>query len=65
MIQEVLLFGVETWVVTPRMGKVLGGVQTQLVIRLTGQIPRRTTDGKLIYTSVEAAREEVGILTMD
>ena len=35
VIQALLLFGEETWVVTPRMGKTLGGFQTQLTRRLT------------------------------
>ena len=39
VIQAVLLFGAETWVVTPRMGKDLGGFQTQVSIRLTGTAP--------------------------
>ena len=30
IIQSVLLFGAETWVVTPRMGLLLGGFQDQV-----------------------------------
>ena len=45
VIQLLLIFGVESWVVTPLMGKDLGGFQTQVEIRLTGKLPRRTTDG--------------------
>ena len=41
VIQVVLLFGLETSEVAPRMGKALGGVQTQVVIRLTGRLHRR------------------------
>ena len=40
VIQVVLIFGLETWEVAPRMGKALGGVQTQVVIRLTGRLHR-------------------------
>ena len=48
------------------MGKALGGgVQTQVTIRMTGQLPRRTTDDKWRYTLAEAAREEAGFLTME
>ena len=65
VIQAVLLFGAETWVVTPRTGKALGGFQTQVAIRLTGQLPRRTTNGKWRYISAGAAREEAGFLTME
>ena len=46
MIQAVLLFGSETWVVTPRMGTSLGGFQIQVARRLTVQFPRKTTDRK-------------------
>ena len=44
MIQAVPLFGAETLVVTPFMGKALGGFQTQVARRLTGKLLRRTTD---------------------
>ena len=65
MIQAVLTFGVETWLATHRMGKALGGFQTQVEIRLTGKLPRRTTDRMWRYTSTAAARDEVGLLTME
>ena len=45
MIQAILLFKADTWVVTPHIGKALGGFQTQVEIRLTGKLPRRITDG--------------------
>ena len=44
--QLVLLFGAETWVVTPRMGRVLGGFHDQVEKRLTGRILRRQNYGK-------------------
>ena len=65
VIQVVLILGAETWVITPRMGKALGGVQTQVVRRLTGKLLRRTTDGTWKYTSAAAAREAAGFLTME
>ena len=34
VVQLVLLISAETWVVTPRMGQVLGGVQDQVVRRV-------------------------------
>ena len=55
-----LLFGAETWVVTPRVGRVLGDFQDQLARRLTVRLPQWRSDGKWEYTSTEAAREEVG-----
>ena len=35
LVQLVLLFYAETWVVTPRMGRVLGGFQDQVARQLT------------------------------
>ena len=65
MTQAVLLFGAETWVVTPLMGKDLGGLQTQVEIFLTGRILRRTTYGTWRYNSAATAREAAGFLTME
>ena len=65
VVQAVLLFSAETWVVTPRMGRVLGGLQDQVARRLTGRILRHKTDRKWEYTSEEIAREEAGFKTME
>ena len=65
MIQAVLIFGAENWLVTPFMGKALGGFQTQVEILLTGNLPRRTTDRKWRYTSAVVAREAAGFLMME
>ena len=65
VIQALMLLGSETWVVTPRMGMSLGGFQTQVARRATGQLPWRTTDGTWKYTSAAAAREAVGFLVME
>ena len=42
VIQAVLIFGAETWEVTPHRGKALMGFQTQVARRLTGWLPQRT-----------------------
>ena len=55
VIQAVLLFVAETWLVTPRMGMALGGVQTQVARRLTGHLPRRATDRMWKQTPAAAA----------
>ena len=44
MVQAVLLFDLETWVVTPRMGRALGGFQDHVARRLMGWILWRKTD---------------------
>ena len=64
VIQAVLLFGADTWVVTPHMGTAFGGFQTQLSRHLTGQIQQRTKDGTWKYTSEAVAREAACFLTM-
>ena len=60
VVQAVLIFLSETWVVTPHMGRDLGGFQDQVERWLTGRIPRQKTDGEWRYTLVEAAKEEAG-----
>ena len=57
VVQAVLLFGSETRVVNPRMVKALGRVQAQVLRRMKGRLPRRTPDGKWIYTLAVTARE--------
>ena len=57
-VQSVLLFGEETWVVTPRIGRVMGSFQHQVVRRLTSWLPHRRSDGRWEYISAETAREE-------
>ena len=56
-VQSVLLFGVETWVVTPHMGRVLWGFQDEVLQQLMGWLPRRQTDGKREYNFLEAGFE--------
>ena len=65
MVQVVLLFGLETKVVTPRMGMSPRGSQDQVATRLTGRLLRRKPDEKWMYTSAVTAREEVGLLKME
>ena len=65
VIQSVLIFGAETWTVTPRMGKALREFQTQVARRMTGNLPRSTTDRTWRYTSAAAAREAAGFLTVE
>ena len=64
VVQSVLIFGAEIWVVTPHIGWVLEGFQDQVAQRLTGRLPRRRMGLKWWYTSKEAAREEEGFEPM-
>ena len=56
--QEVLLFGAETWVVTLKMERALSAFLHGAARRLTGRQPRRGRDGEWQYPSLEGATEE-------
>ena len=43
--QAVLLFGAETWVLTPNMERALSSFQHRVARRLTGRQPRIRGDG--------------------
>ena len=60
--QQVLLFGVETWVLTKRMEAALDAFQGRVARRLTGRMPRRGRDGKWMYLPLAGATKEAGIV---
>ena len=61
VVQAVLLFGSETWVLSPCMGRTLGGFQHWVVRLLTGKQPWRLTDGRWEYPPLEEAMREAGL----
>ena len=65
VVHLVLIIGAETWVVTPRMGQVLGGFQHKVDRQFTGRILWQRTDKNWEYALAAAAREEVGFDTME
>ena len=56
-----LLFGAETWVVSPIMERALSAFIPGAARRLTGRQPRRGRDGKWFYPSLEGAMKEAGL----
>ena len=46
VVQDILLFGSEMWVVTPRMGRFLGSFHHSMAIILSVMQPKRQTDGR-------------------
>ena len=62
MTQEVLLFGVEMWVLTLKMESSLDAFQVRVARRLTGRQPRRGRYGKWFYPSLAGALKEAGVL---
>ena len=62
MTQQVLLFGVETWVLTKKMEAALDAFQGRVAMRMTGRIPRRGRDGKWVYLPLAGATKDAGIV---
>ena len=44
VVQAILLFGDDKWVVNPHYGKNLGGLQHQVAMRITGKKPQKWAD---------------------
>ena len=59
--QATLLFGTETWVVTPRIGNTLGGFRHRVARRLTIIRTRRHTTGRWVYPPLDVAMTAVGL----
>ena len=56
-----LLFGAETWVVTPKMERSLSGFLHGAARRITGRQARREKDVDWHYPSLEWAMQEAGL----
>ena len=61
VVQQVLLFGAETRVVTPKMERALSAFIHGAARRITGRQPRRGKDWEWQYPSLEGAMEEAGL----
>ena len=61
VVQQVLLFGAETWVVTPKMERAVSGFLHGAARRLTGRQARRGKNGDWYYPSLEGAIREAGL----
>ena len=53
VVQQVLLFGAETWVVLPILERALNSFIHGAARRITGRQPRRGWDSKWFYPSLE------------
>ena len=58
VVKAVLLFGAETWVLTPRMERALDSFQHGAAFRLTERQPRRREDGRWEYPPLKEAMRE-------
>ena len=58
VIQEVLLYGSDTWVLTPRMQMLLGRFHHRVACRLMGRQPRKGRNGGWVYPPLKDAMAE-------
>ena len=65
VVQSVMIYGSETWVMTLRMGRVLGWFHLRVAHSLMGRKPWRIRDGILIYPSLEDVMAEAGLQEVD
>ena len=65
VVQLVLLYGTETWVMTPRIRRVLGVFHHRLYCRMIGRQPRRGTDGVWVYLLLEDVMAEALLKEVD
>ena len=64
-VQAVLLFGSETWNVTPAILRGLEGFHVWAARRMAGMMPTRDTSGKWEYPASGEVLEKVGLYTID
>ena len=60
VVQQVLLFGAETWVLTPRIERALDSFMHGAAQRIMGRQPWIGWDGKWYYPSLAGAMKEAG-----
>ena len=56
-----MLYGFETWMMNPRIGKILGGFHPRVALRLTGRRPRQGRDSVWAYPPLKEAMAEAGL----
>ena len=59
VVQSVLIYGSEMWVMTPRIGRGLGRLYHRVAHRLTWRQPWRGQDGVCVYLPLEDSMVEV------
>ena len=64
VVQAVILFPLEIWVMTSRMVRALGSFQHRVARWITGRQPHRKVDGSWEYMPLETDMEEAGLEDM-
>ena len=62
VVQQVLLFGAEMWVLNPQIERVLESFMHRAARMITGRQPQRGWDGKCYYPSLQGAMREAGFI---
>jgi len=65
VVQSVLLYGSETWVLTDRMLKTLTGFHHRAARRITGMVAYRAPGGEWVYPPIDEVLKEAGMYTME
>ena len=60
VVQSVLLYGCETWVITPAVQRTLDGFHNRVTRQIAGRQPRRV-NGEWVYPPIAEARELAGL----
>ena len=60
VVQAVLLFGAETWLMTPRIERALESFMHRDALNITGKQPRRGGGGQWTYPPLKEAMREAG-----
>ena len=65
VVKLVLLYGSETWVLTPRMQRVMGGFHHRVAHRLMGRQPQKGWDVGWVYFHMGDEMTEAGLQEVD
>ena len=65
VVQSLLIYGSDTWVLTPRMKRVLGGFHHRVDLRLTGRQPWKGRDRGWVYPPMEDVMAEAGFQELE
>ena len=64
VVQQILLYGSESWVLTPRIIKALESFHHRVARRITGSMPRRLQNCTWYYPPIGKALEDAGLFSI-
>ena len=63
--QYVMLYGLEMWIMTPRIGRLLGGFHNRVSCRMVGRQPQRVRGEGWVYLPLEDVMAEAGLQNVE